>query len=89
MSGIRSILRQFSTQLFFRLIQVVSLTIGFTVFTILLSLAMPGIHSVAISESLARKLYGSIDCLGKELRLNEGWIFYISTVFEDIPEKNH
>ena len=40
MSGIRSILRQFSTQLFFRLIQVVSLTVGFTVFIILLSLAM-------------------------------------------------
>ncbi|MCP4310161.1 MAG: FtsX-like permease family protein [Bacteroidetes bacterium] len=49
----------------------------------------PDIHSMAISASLARKLYGSIDCLGKELRLNEGWIFYISTVFEDIPAKSH
>ena len=25
----------------------------------------------------------------KELRLNEGWTFYISTVFEDIPAKSH
>jgi len=49
----------------------------------------PDIHSMAISESLARKLYGSIDCLGKELRLNEGWTFYISTVFENIPAKSH
>ncbi|MFC2091024.1 ABC transporter permease, partial [Bacteroidota bacterium] len=49
----------------------------------------PGIHSMAISASMARKLYGSIDCLGEKLRLNEGWTFYISTVFEDIPEKSH
>ena len=49
----------------------------------------PDIHSMAISASLARKLYGSVDCLGKELRLNEGWTFYISTVFEDYPEKSH
>lgn len=49
----------------------------------------PDIHSMAISASLARLLYGTVDCLGEELRLNEGWIFYISTVFEDIPDKSH
>jgi len=49
----------------------------------------PDIHSMAISASMAEKLYGSVDCLGKELRLNEGWVFYISTVFEDIPEESH
>ena len=49
----------------------------------------PDIHSMAISASLAKTLYGTVDCLGEELRLNEGWIFYISTVFEDIPEKSH
>ncbi|MDX2430395.1 MAG: ABC transporter permease [Bacteroides sp.] len=49
----------------------------------------PDIHSMAISASLARILYGTVDCLGEELRLNEGWTFYISTVFEDIPRKSH
>jgi putative ABC transport system permease protein len=49
----------------------------------------PDIHSMAISASLARKLYGTVQCLGKELRLNEGWTFYISTVFDDIPRKSH
>ncbi len=49
----------------------------------------PDIHSMAISASLARKLYGTVECLGEELRLNEGWTFYISTVFEDIPRKSH
>jgi len=49
----------------------------------------PDIHSMAISASLARILYGTVDCLGEELRLNEGWTFFISTVFEDIPEKSH
>ena len=44
---------------------------------------------MAISEDLALKLYGTIDCLGEELKLNEGWIFYISTVFETIPEESH
>lgn len=49
----------------------------------------PGIHSMAISASLARKLYGTVDCIGQKLRLNEGWTFYISTVFDDIPQKSH
>lgn len=49
----------------------------------------PDIHSMAISASLARKLYGTVECLGNELKLNEGWIFYISTVFDDIPAKSH
>ena len=49
----------------------------------------PDIHSMAISSNLAVKLYGTTDCLGRELRLNEGWTFYISTVFEAFPEKSH
>jgi len=49
----------------------------------------PDIHSMAISENLAMKLYGTVNCIGEELRLNEGWIFYISTVFESIPENSH
>ncbi len=49
----------------------------------------PELRSMAISEDLALKLYGTIDCLGEELKLNEGWIFYISTVFETIPEESH
>lgn len=188
MTIVRSFIRQFKTHLFFRMIKVASLTIGFAVFVVLLSLAgndlgydrfwnsddvlcrvsmevyqegelnfrssksyrglpgimqeelpevlgitrlmpdvitvfvgeqqiqdvsmfyadsnvfkvlpreilrqeskqiFPDIHSMAISASMAEKLYGSVDCLGRELRLNEGWIFYISTVFEDIPEESH
>ena len=49
----------------------------------------PDIHSMAISASLAKILYGTVNCLGRELRLNEGWTFYISTVFEDYPKKSH
>lgn len=49
----------------------------------------PGIHSVAISESLARTLFGTTQCLGEEIRLNEGWRFNVSTVFQDIPIKSH
>ena len=49
----------------------------------------PDIHSMAISESLALKLYGTVDCLGEALRLNEGWTFYISTVFESLPGNSH
>ena len=49
----------------------------------------PDIHSVVISSSLARGLYGSENPVGKPLKLNEGWKFFVSAVFEDIPVNSH
>jgi hypothetical protein len=34
-------------------------------------------------------LYGTTDVIGRELALNEGWKFWVSAVFEDIPENSH
>lgn len=47
------------------------------------------IHSAAISQSLARRLYGSQSPIGKQFKLNEGWEFTVSSIFEDIPENSH
>jgi len=38
---------------------------------------------------MAMSLFGTKDVVGRELKLNEGWKFYISAVFEDIPENSH
>lgn len=47
------------------------------------------VHATIISESLALKLFGTSDVIGRELKLNEGWKFYVSAVFEDIPANSH
>ena len=47
------------------------------------------IHSAAISQSLANKLFGDISAVGKSFKLNEGWEFFVSSVFEDTPENSH
>ena len=49
----------------------------------------PDIHSTAISSSLAMSLYGTTDVIGREISLNEGWKFWVSAVFEDVPENSH
>ena len=49
----------------------------------------PDLQSILISESLSHKLYGSENPIGKTLKLNEGWKFYVSAVFEDVPENSH
>ena len=49
----------------------------------------PDLKSVLISESLSRKIFGDSNPIGKSLKLNEGWEFYVSAVFEDIPENSH
>lgn len=49
----------------------------------------PDLRSVVISESLSRKIFGNVDPIGRSLKLNEGWQFYVSAVFEDIPEESH
>jgi putative ABC transport system permease protein len=47
------------------------------------------IHSAAISQSLAHKLYGNESAIGKRFKLNEGWEFFVSCVFENTPETSH
>jgi putative ABC transport system permease protein len=49
----------------------------------------PTVQSMVISESAARKLFGSEDPLGKSFKINEGWEFIVSGVFADIPEDSH
>ena len=49
----------------------------------------PDLQSILISESLSHKLYGRENPIGKILKLNEGWKFYVSGVFEDVPENSH
>lgn len=49
----------------------------------------PDIHSAVISAGLAKSLYGSTDVLGERFKLNEGWEFYISGIYEDIPGNSH
>lgn len=47
------------------------------------------VHGISISESFAKKLFGSENPLNKEITLNEGWKFLVKSVFEDIPENSH
>lgn len=49
----------------------------------------PDIHAAVISQSLAKILFGNGDPQGKRFKLNEGWEFYVSGVFEDLPRSTH
>jgi putative ABC transport system permease protein len=49
----------------------------------------PTIQSMVISESAARRLFGSENVLGKSFKINEGWEFTVSGVFADIPQDSH
>ena len=49
----------------------------------------PSLQSILISESLAHRLFGNENPVGQTLKLNEGWKFYVSGVFEDVPENSH
>jgi putative ABC transport system permease protein len=49
----------------------------------------PDIHSVVISKSLSKSLYGDINPVGKRFKLNEGWEYRVTAVFDDIPENSH
>ncbi len=50
---------------------------------------LENIHGVTISESFAKKLFGDENPLGKEISVNEGWIYVVDAVFEDIPANSH
>jgi putative ABC transport system permease protein len=45
---------------------------------------VPGIHSISISEKLAKKLFDG-DPIGKTLTINQVGDFMVSSVFKDIP----
>ncbi len=45
--------------------------------------------TIVVSESLAQKLFGSLDVLGKTVRLNKKADFTITAVFQDYPEDSH
>jgi putative ABC transport system permease protein len=49
----------------------------------------PDLQSIVISESLSHKLFGSSNPIGKIIKLNEGWKFFVNGVFEDIPDNSH
>jgi putative ABC transport system permease protein len=47
------------------------------------------IHGAIISKSMAKKLFGKANPLNMKFKLNEGWEFFVSAVFEDMPENSH
>lgn len=47
------------------------------------------LHGVMLSKSFARKLFGEENPLQKKFKLNEGWEFVVSGIFEDIPKNSH
>ena len=49
----------------------------------------PDIFGALLSESTARKLYGNTDPVGKQFKVNQGWEYHVTGVFEDIPKNSH
>ncbi|HLP03944.1 MAG TPA: ABC transporter permease, partial [Paludibacter sp.] len=47
------------------------------------------IHGATLSRSMAQKLFGNVNPLNKRFKLNEGWEFFVSAVFDDFPPKSH
>ena len=47
--------------------------------------ALSQLHSLVISEKMARKFFGSIDVVGKTLKVNNKHEYFVSGVFSDLP----
>ena len=47
------------------------------------------LHSSVISESAARRLFGTPNAVGKWFTVNEGWEFEVTGVFRDLPPNTH
>ncbi len=47
------------------------------------------IHGAILSKSMAKNLFGNSNPLNQKFKLNEGWEFFVSAVFEDFPENSH
>ncbi|MEQ8472661.1 MAG: ABC transporter permease [Marinoscillum sp.] len=46
-------------------------------------------YTVALSESMAEKLFGDEDPMGKNVKLNDEDNFMVTAVYQDFPEKSH
>ncbi len=51
--------------------------------------ALTELFTVALSESMAKKLFGDADPMGKNVRLNDEDHFMVTAIFKDLPEKSH
>lgn len=47
------------------------------------------LHSALLSASAARRLFGTEQAVGKWFRVNEGWEFEVTGVFQDLPDATH
>jgi len=47
------------------------------------------IHGAILSQSMAKKLFGTTDPLNRKFKVNEGWEFFVCAVFEDFPNNSH
>lgn len=45
--------------------------------------------TVALSESMAKKLFGEDDPMGKNVKLNDEDNFMVTAIYKDLPEKSH
>lgn len=46
-------------------------------------------HTVLLSESVARKLFGDADPVGQNIHRNQGMVFRVVGVYKDLPENSH
>lgn len=47
------------------------------------------IHSSVISESAAKRLFGTVNALGKWYKVNWFWEFEVTGVYKDLPQNTH
>jgi len=53
------------------------------------SLVLKDPFTVALSESLAAKIFGREDPVGKIIRMNDETDFVVTGIFQDLPERSH
>lgn len=46
-------------------------------------------YTVALSETMAKTLFGDEDPMGKNLKLNDGDNFIVTAIYQDFPTKSH
>lgn len=53
------------------------------------SLVLRDMQTVVLSETMAKKMFGKEDPVGKEIETHDGARFTVTGVFQDFPEKSH
>lgn len=53
------------------------------------SLVLDNPYTVVLSKSLAKKIFGNDNPIGKVLKLNDTWDFEVTGIFDDLPEHTH